>query len=147
MAEVPDLRVSDSDRESVAGELRDHFAAGRLSAGELGDRLEAAYSAKTAAELSAVRADLPDPHAEIVVATPRRLARRRVYHDAGIVALIDVGSVVTWFAVGAHGSFWPIWVILVSAFRLAYDGWQLLGPTADAVHPEYRTWVERRLRL
>ena len=147
MAEVPDPRVSDAERESVAGELRDHFAAGRLSAGELEDRLEAAYSAKTAAELSALSADLPDLPAEIVVASPRELARLRVYHDAGIVALIDVGSVVTWFAVGAHGSFWPIWVILVSAFRLAYEGWQLLGPTADAVHPEYRTWVERRLRL
>ncbi|HEX2702387.1 MAG TPA: DUF1707 domain-containing protein, partial [Solirubrobacteraceae bacterium] len=49
-------RVSDSDRESVAGELRDHFAAGRLSEGELSDRLGAAYSAKTAAELSALRA-------------------------------------------------------------------------------------------
>jgi hypothetical protein len=33
-------------------------------------------------------------------------------------------------------------VILVSAFRLAYDGWHLLDPTADAVPPEYR-----RLRL
>ena len=147
MAGVPDLRVSDSDRESVAGELRDHFAAGRLSEGELSDRLGAAYSAKTAAELSALRADLPDSQAEVVVATPRGLARRRVYHDVGIVALIDVGSVVTWFAVGAHGSFWPMWVILVSAFRLAYDGWHLFGPTADEVHPEYRTWVERRLRL
>jgi uncharacterized membrane protein len=147
MAEVPDLRVSDSDRESVASELREHFAAGRLSEPELSDRLEAAYSAKTAAELSVLRADLPNPHAQVVVPASRELARRRVYHDIGIVALIDVGSVVTWFAVGAHGSFWPMWVMLGSAFRLAYDGWHLLGPTADEVHPEYRTWVERRLRL
>jgi hypothetical protein len=146
MAGVPDLRVSDSEREAAAGELRDHFAAGRLSEGELGDRLEAAYSAKTAAELAALRADLPDPRAEVVLATPRELARRRVFHDMGIVALIDVGAVVTWFAVGAHGSFWPIWVILVSAFRLAYDGWNLLGPTANEVRPGYRTWVERRSR-
>jgi hypothetical protein len=134
MAGVPDLRVSDSDRETAAGELREHFAAGRLSEGELGDRLEAAYSAKTAGELAALRADLPD------------LARRRIYHDVGIVALIDVGAVVTWFAVGAHGSFWPMWVILATAFRLAYDGWHLLGPTANEVRSEYRTWVERRLR-
>ncbi|HEX2703060.1 MAG TPA: DUF1707 domain-containing protein [Solirubrobacteraceae bacterium] len=147
MAGVPDLRVSDSDREAAGAELREHFAAGRLSEAELSERLEAAYSAKTAAELSALRADLPDPHAQLVAAAPRELARRRVYHDVGIVALIDVGSVVAWLAVGAHGSFWPMWVILGSAFRLAYDGWHLLGPTADEVRPEYRTWVERRLRL
>jgi hypothetical protein len=146
MAGVPDLRVSDSDRETAAGELREHFAAGRLSEGELGDRLEAAYSAKTAGELAALRADLPDPRAQAVVAGPRELARRRIYHDVGIVALIDVGAVVTWFAVGAHGSFWPMWVILATAFRLAYDGWHLLGPTANEVRSEYRTWVERRLR-
>jgi hypothetical protein len=146
MVELPDLRVSDQEREVVAQELRDHFAAGRLSDDELSERLERAYGAKTAAELAALRADLPAPSTEITVATPRQLARRRAVHDIGAVALVNVGAVVIWAATGAGGSFWPEWVILLSAFRVAYDCWNLLGPNGDKVAPEYRTWVERRLR-
>jgi hypothetical protein len=147
MAAVPDLRVSDADRESTARELRDHFAAGRLSEAELGERLDATYAAKTAADLAAVRSDLPDPHAQVLATTPRELARRRVIHDIGAVLLIDVGALAVWLATGANSSFWPKWVLLGSALRLAYDAWHLLGPGADLVHPEYRTWAERRLRL
>ncbi len=145
MANHPDLRVSDLDREQVAGELREHFAAGRISEGELSDRLDATYAARTTSALDAQRADLPDPHALPAVLTSRALARRRVYHDAGAVALLDVGSILIWLATGANSSFWPQWVILVSAFRFAFDGWRLLGPAAEDVGPEYRTWVQRRL--
>ena len=55
----PDLRVSDEDREKAATEIREHYAAGRLDADELGERLERAYAARTAADLAAVRANLP----------------------------------------------------------------------------------------
>jgi Domain of unknown function (DUF1707) len=147
MGDLPDLRVSDLDRDRVAGELREHFAAGRITDTELSERLDATYAAKTATQLALLRADLPSTAALPVVATSRQLARRRVYHDVGAVALVDLGSVAVWLATGANGSFWPQWVILVSAFRLAFDGWRLLGPSAEAVPPEYRTWVERRLRL
>jgi hypothetical protein len=145
MPGAPDLRVSDADRESVASELREHFAAGRLSEGELSDRLGAAYAAKTAAELAAIRSDLPDPAAAVVATAPQQLARRRIYHDVGVVALIDVGCVAVWFATGAHGSFWPVWVIVGAACAVAYDAWHLLGPTAEQASPGYRTWVERRI--
>jgi hypothetical protein len=52
-------RVSDADRDRVAAQLRDHYAEGRLSTGELDERLTAALSAKTAGELRRVVADLP----------------------------------------------------------------------------------------
>jgi len=138
---MDDLRISDADREAAAAELREHYAAGRITDSELSERLDAAYAAKTSSELVAVRADLPDPQAP---KTRRELARRRFYHDAGAIALIDAACVAVWLATGAGGSFWPIWVILVTAFRLAQDGWRLLGPAADQMPPEYRTWVERR---
>jgi Domain of unknown function (DUF1707) len=147
MADVPDLRVSDSDRDRVAGELREHYAAGRITDSELSDRLDATYAAKTATQLERQRADLPSTGALPVVATARELARRRVYHDVGAVALIDIGYIAVWLATGANSSFWPQWVILLSAFRLAFDGWRLLGPGAPDVPGDYRTWVERRLRL
>jgi hypothetical protein len=146
MAALPDLRASDHDRDAVARELRDNFAAGRLSEAELSERIERAYAAKTMAELAALRADLPEPSTEVAVVTPRALARRRALHDLGAVALIDSAAVVIWAVTGANGSFWPQWVVLVSAFRVAYDCWNLLGPNSDSVAPAYRTWVERRLR-
>lgn len=54
-------RVSDADRDRAAALLRDHYAEGRLSTGELDERLTAALNAKTAGELRRVLADLPGP--------------------------------------------------------------------------------------
>jgi Domain of unknown function (DUF1707) len=54
-------RVSDADRDRVTAQLRDHYAEGRLSTGELDERLTAALNAKTAGELRRVLADLPGP--------------------------------------------------------------------------------------
>ncbi|MGH2849838.1 MAG: DUF1707 domain-containing protein [Solirubrobacteraceae bacterium] len=138
MDEVPQLRAGDADRERAAADLREHFAAGRLSEEELGMRLESAYAATTLAELKALRRDLPDPRPLPVPAAPRQLARRRVYQDAGAVVIIDVGCVLVWAATGASGSFWPIWVILVSGLRLGRDAWRLLGPAPDEIGRERR---------
>jgi hypothetical protein len=55
------IRVSDADRERVAERLREHYAAGRLSADELDERISAALSAKTFGDLRAVLIDLPEP--------------------------------------------------------------------------------------
>jgi hypothetical protein len=55
------IRVSDADRERVAERLREHYAAGRLSADELDERLSTTLSAKTFGDLRAVLADLPEP--------------------------------------------------------------------------------------
>lgn len=59
MAYGAGARAGDGDRERVAGQLREHYAAGRLTAGELSSRLHAAYAAQTLQELAAVTADLP----------------------------------------------------------------------------------------
>jgi hypothetical protein len=55
------FRTSDADRARAAAMLRDHFAAGRLDAAELDERLAAALNAKTFGELRRVLADLPEP--------------------------------------------------------------------------------------
>ncbi len=55
------FRTADADRARAAAMLRDHFAAGRLDAAELDERLAAALSAKTFGELRRVLADLPEP--------------------------------------------------------------------------------------
>jgi hypothetical protein len=53
------MRVGNAEREAIAGELREHYASGRLTLEELNERLEAAFAAKTRADLSAVTRDLP----------------------------------------------------------------------------------------
>ena len=53
------LRVSDADRDGAAALLRDHFAAGRLTAQELEERLAVTLAAATAGDLRRVLADLP----------------------------------------------------------------------------------------
>jgi Domain of unknown function (DUF1707). len=55
------IRVSDTDRDRVTAQLRDHFAAGRITPGELDERLSAALNAKTFGDLRRIMADLPGP--------------------------------------------------------------------------------------
>jgi Domain of unknown function (DUF1707)/Cell wall-active antibiotics response 4TMS YvqF len=62
------LRASDAERHRVAEVLRVAAGEGRLSLEELEERLEAAYAAKTHAELGALIADLPG--AQAVVSEP-----------------------------------------------------------------------------
>jgi hypothetical protein len=78
------IRVSDADRDRVTVQLRDHFAAGRITPGELDQRLSAALSAKTFGDLRRIMADLPGPVPAPLGAaphplrvTPTRTARRR----------------------------------------------------------------------
>lgn len=58
MVDVPDVRASDGDRDRAAERLRAAAGDGRLDVAELEQRLEAAYSARTRAELDALLADL-----------------------------------------------------------------------------------------
>ena len=55
----PRIRASDADRDRVAALLREHHAAGRLTAEEFGERMERALDAKTLGELDELLTDLP----------------------------------------------------------------------------------------
>ncbi len=147
MSDSSQLRASDADRERVAGELRGHFAAGRITEDELGARLDAVYASRTVGDLAAVGVDLPGL-GTVAVADPRReLVRRRLYQDAGTAAMASVACVVIWLVAGAHGQFWPIWVILVAFLRIARDAWRLLGPDPELeLAPRGRRADRRRHR-
>ena len=54
MTETPDLLVSDADRARVAGALREHYEAGRLTLDEFQDRLDEAHRARTELQLEQV---------------------------------------------------------------------------------------------
>lgn len=125
MAIDPSIRAGDADRERVAEALREHYAAGRLDADELDERLSAVLSARTLGELRGLTADLPvtEPYQLPVPASSRhepvRRDRRRrspVRSEqalraqlASYVSVVAI-CVVIW-AAGGFGYFWPVWVI------------------------------------
>jgi hypothetical protein len=51
--------VGDADRDATATQLREHYAAGRLTLDELNERLEQTFTARTGTDLNAVMRDLP----------------------------------------------------------------------------------------
>ncbi len=53
------IRASDGERDQVVAQLQRHFADGRLTQAELGDRVGAALAARTRDQLHALTADLP----------------------------------------------------------------------------------------
>ncbi len=59
MAETPDLRASDADRERTAELLRHAAGEGRLTVDELTERLDEAFAARTHGDLVRLTADLP----------------------------------------------------------------------------------------
>jgi hypothetical protein len=144
-----ELRVSDQQREHAGQQLREHFAAGRLSEDELSERVQAVYSARTDEQLRAPLADLPQlpvsPQQRKAELAERRsqLQRRLIQETGGGVALF-VLCVVIWAASGASGQFWPIWVALIGVVPLLRNGWRLYGPAPQLDRVERE--LERRGR-
>ncbi|HWC86757.1 MAG TPA: DUF1707 domain-containing protein [Solirubrobacteraceae bacterium] len=136
MSDPPDLRVSDQDRESAAQEIREHFAAGRLSEDELDARVQAAFRAQTRSELGALSEDLPrlaltPAQGRTQLAERRRELRGQLLQEAGGGAIVFGACTAMWIASGASGMFWPIWIALAIMLPLLRTSWRLYGPAPD----------------
>jgi hypothetical protein len=111
MAGRGELRASDADRERVADRLRQAATEGRLLTDELEQRLEAAFSARTYAQLDAVLADLPGRRLSLP-ANGREHARvppavvAAIAVPVAIVTLVAVVLVVTGVLAG-----WVLWLV------------------------------------
>jgi len=127
------VRASDQDRERLISELGDHTADGRISTDELEERMQAVYAARTTAELDAVRRDLPLTERETALhrAARRSHLTRRLIQETGGSASLFVVCTAIWLVSGAHGQFWPVWVLIVVVMSLARNGWALFGPAPD----------------
>lgn len=126
MAGNPHLRASDADRDRVAALLREHHAAGRLTADEFSERLTAAFAAKTMGDLDELMADLP-------AIDLYQLPGQSVAHQSSALAWHPVGELVTrtaaigavialYVATGVLFHIWwiPWWlIILIVAARMA----------------------------
>ena len=130
------MRVSDADREAVAARLRDHYAEGRLTDGELDERVSAALNAKTFGDLRPLTTDLPGP---APVPPPRTAARpswggpppwRHRHHrpPVGLFLLIALLLVV------ASGGGWALFAF----FRLILVFWLVMMLTRIALGLVYR---------
>jgi hypothetical protein len=129
----PRIRASDADRDRTTALLREHHAAGRLTAEEFNERMDAALNAKTLGELDELMADLPAidlyrlpdesmrrpaglPHQSLVprdpggpaAVPPGTLALGAFAGVAGV--LIAVWAVV---AVLGVGTWFPWWLVVV----------------------------------
>jgi Flp pilus assembly protein TadB len=116
----PDLRAGDSDRERVAGRLRESHAEGRLDLTEFQQRLERCYEAKTVGQLRELVKDLPrpEPPAGRRAGASLRLAPWRLVPFAPLLILLIVVSALT-----GHHVFW-LWVPLTFLFFWRMSWWR-----------------------
>ncbi|HZG90460.1 MAG TPA: DUF1707 domain-containing protein [Pseudonocardia sp.] len=121
MTNAPDpTRVSDADRERVAGVLHDAVGTGRLTLAEVDERLRATYAAVTRHDLAAVTADLtpPGPAAPRASARPARSAEQWRGWLGGALLMIGIWA-LTSLAAGHALFFWPVFPLAFWALSLA----------------------------
>ncbi|TKK90991.1 DUF1707 domain-containing protein [Herbidospora galbida] len=121
MAFSPEMRASDADREKVAAALREHMVVGRLNAEEFGERLEAAYAAKTFGELRVLTRDLPDIDLKNLPARPEPMKPQAAPVSGNLkgawagwafVSLVNWGVWLVIVLTGGELIYpWPLWVM------------------------------------
>ena len=129
MASDPRIRASDADRDRTAALLREHHAAGRLTAEEFNERLDKAYAAKTLGDLDQLLPDLPgidlyklpdhtvERRGPTSFGLPWLLAPRGsggispAWRAAwGSWATVSLLAFLAWLLSGHPGSLWFLWV-------------------------------------
>jgi hypothetical protein len=122
VAEPPDIRASDADRERAADALRRHFGDGRLTLDELEVRLAEVYASRTLGELSSREGPLRElpllpPPPPIQTRNVDRFNPAAVHHlgrgfpeHVALYLAVNIFLVVIWAASGG-GFFWPLFVI------------------------------------
>jgi hypothetical protein len=113
----PGVRIGDAERDRVIDQLADHHAAGRLTLGEFEDRMAAAQTARTGADLAVLVEDLPAPAPRPAPRPPARATARGLALDPAVrtylavMALLWLIWLAVWLVTGA-GYPWPIWPTL-----------------------------------
>jgi hypothetical protein len=131
----PRIRASDADRDRVAALLREHHAAGRLTAEEFHDRLDKALEARTLGELDELLVDLPAidlyrlpdeslrrpaplPHHSLISRDPGSAAAPARFPPGtvamGVWAAVTAALVAIWAVAAVAGGTWFPWWALVA---------------------------------
>jgi hypothetical protein len=112
------VRASDGERELAVESLRRHCAAGRLTLGELEERVERAYAADTRSELAALMTDLPSDRLGRAGRRAYRWQREALKVHAETFVVLNGGLAAIWAATG-EGFFWPAIVLVPTAALVA----------------------------
>jgi len=125
MANDPDLRAGDEDRDRTIALIREAYAEGRLDGDEFQERMGQAQQARTFGELDLLVRDLPtrsmtpvpapaleSTSASADVAKHRQNLRSGWAAWAGVAIMTNVIWAATWISGGGDApSYWPIWVM------------------------------------
>ncbi|HEY5848494.1 MAG TPA: DUF1707 domain-containing protein [Microlunatus sp.] len=117
-------RIGDTDRDQAADALREHLAQGRISQDEFDERMSVALSAKTAADLEPLFADLPEPRPAALKGVEPMSTPWPAYNPPPPAVpaprpAAEVPAVNSNWATGlmvAATVAWPAWLILSFAF-------------------------------
>lgn len=129
----PRIRASDADRDRATALLREHHAAGRLTAAEFDERMTAALNATTLGEIDELLADLPVidlyqlpdeslrrpaglPHQALVAQDPGQPpALPGVTVALGVLGVVAGALIAVWavLAVIGVGTWFPWWLAVV----------------------------------
>jgi hypothetical protein len=130
-----EMRAADSDREAVAGKLKQALDEGRLDLAEYDERLQRTYAAKTYGDLDGLLDDLPS--AAVAPRTPAsanpvppsaaptkpsarggQLVRTWLGGFGGIFIVCTTIWLVSSLGSGDLQYFWPVWLLIPMAFGL-----------------------------
>jgi hypothetical protein len=103
----PEVRASQDERERVVDRLRTHAGEGRLELDELEQRVEAALSARTRGELTALVRDLPR-----LPSSPRDRRTRAVARLSFVMAFLPLAVAIAFFSLAPPMIAWLGWPIL-----------------------------------
>jgi hypothetical protein len=122
------LRASDDERERAVDGLRHHYAAGRITADELEERVHQAYRATTRGELDTLFRDLPSERGRRAAQRIERANREALRAHVTSYVGVNAGLVAIWATTGA-GEFWPGFSM---AFWGMFVGWHWTSARAVA---------------
>jgi hypothetical protein len=130
VTEERDLLVSDAERGAAASDLRGHYEAGRLTLEEFEGRIERVHGARTESDLREALRQLPV--GKLPSLSPRDARWRSL---ATQYALINVIALLVWLSSGAHGDFWPRWVMIVTLIMFVRRVFGRRGRRRQALPP------------
>ena len=131
------MRLSDADRERAVEALKGGYAEGRLDTGELEDRVERVYYARSRVEVAPHLIGLPLLGLRAVIgARLRRMQQAVLRAHLATWASLNACILCIWGLTGA-GMFWPAWLLVPSTALL---GWHAFASRSLSRALSRRGW-------
>jgi len=135
------LRVSDGDRHKVAEILREAAGEGRIDLDELDERLEAAYAAKTYADLIPITVDLPTHETNNPPVPRRETLPATTTHNSSIAVMGECRRQGAWLVPASHTAFSLMGSVTLDLRGATFDA-RDITITANAVMGEVKVLVD-----